>query len=110
MDSSSSTYVRSLAKRYAVPSKMYAIRHPSLPNYLALIGGDTFGIDSDCTSCRVGGASLVDQLEGAHRSWKAYMEGIPERCFKGGESGGYAKKHDPFMYFDRIRDSSARCS
>ena len=91
MNSSSSTYVRSLAKRYAAPSKMYAIRHPSLPNYLALIGGDTFGITSDCTSCRVGGTSLVDQLESAHHSWKAYMEGMPRTCFKGAEHGSYAK-------------------
>ena len=30
---------------------MYAIRHPSLPNYLALTGGSTFGITSDCTDC-----------------------------------------------------------
>ena len=110
MNSSSSTYVRSLAKRYAAPSKMYAIRHPSLPNYLALIGGDTFGITSDCTSCRVGGTSLVDQLESAHHSWKAYMEGMPRTCFEGAEHGSYAKKHDPFMYFDRIRNDNGRCS
>jgi hypothetical protein len=110
MKSDSSKYVRSLAKRYAAPSKMYAIRHPSLPNYLALIGGDTFGITSDCTSCRVGATSLVDQLEGAHLSWKAYMEGMPRTCFKGGEHGSYAKKHNPFVYFNRIRNDSGRCS
>ena len=46
---------------------MYAITHPSLPNYLALTGGATFGIDSDCTDCRVPSArSLADQLTGAH--------------------------------------------
>jgi hypothetical protein len=110
MKSSSSKYVRSLAKRYAAPSKMYAIRHPSLPNYIALIGGDTFGIRSDCTSCHVGASSLVDQLESARISWKGYMEGMPRRCFKGGEHNSYAKKHNPFMYFDRIRNNSGRCS
>src|SRR5207248_968409 len=107
--SSSSKYVRSLGKRYAAPSHMYAIRHPSLPNYLAMIGGDTFGISSDCTSCQVWGASLVDQLEGAGRSWKAYMEGTPSTCFKGAEHSSYANKHDPIMYFDRIRNDSRRC-
>jgi hypothetical protein len=102
--------VRSLAKRYAAPANLFAIRHPSLPNYIALIAGDTFGIDSDCTTCRVRATSLPDQLEAAGRSWKAYMEGMPRRCFKGAFDGGYAKKHDPFMYFDAIRDRPARCS
>ena len=43
-----------------------------LPNYVALIGGSTFGITSDCTGCHVGARNLVDQLEVAGISWKAY--------------------------------------
>ena len=39
-------------RRYALARSMYATTHPSLPNYLALTGGSTFGIHSDCTSCR----------------------------------------------------------
>ena len=63
---------------------MYAITHPSLPNYLALTGGSTFGIDSDCTDCRVPSAtSLADQLSAAHLSWKAYMEDLPHACYRG---------------------------
>lgn len=41
---------------------MFAITHPSLPNYLALTGGSTFRISSDCTGCTVTATSLVDQL------------------------------------------------
>ena len=103
-------YLNSLAKRYALPRRLYASRHPSLPNYLALIGGSTFGIDSDCTSCHVGGANLVDQLEQAGLSWKAYTQGMPKPCYRPGEHGRYAKKHNPFLYFDDIRKDSARCS
>ena len=33
-----------LAKENALLTQEFAITHPSLPNYLALIGGDTFGI------------------------------------------------------------------
>jgi phosphatidylinositol-3-phosphatase len=102
-------YFTGLARRYASPRALYAIRHPSLPNYLALVGGDTFGIDDDCTSCSVKGRSLVDQLQDAGRSWKAYMQGMPDRCFKGAEHGSYAKKHNPFMYFDRVRENPSRC-
>ena len=56
-------YINSLARAYALARSMFAITHPSLPNYLALTGGSTFGIDSDCTGCRVAASSIVDQLE-----------------------------------------------
>ncbi|MEA2273005.1 MAG: phosphatidylinositol-3-phosphatase [Solirubrobacteraceae bacterium] len=102
-------YLNGLARRYAAPRSLYGIRHPSLPNYLAMIGGRTFGIEDDCTSCSVNGASLPDQLESAGRTWRAYMQGLPHPCFKGAERHGYAKKHDPFMYFDSIRGSARRC-
>jgi acid phosphatase len=58
----------------------------------------------------VSARSLPDQLESAGFSWKAYMQDVPTPCFKGSESGNYAKKHDPFMYFDAIRNNRARCS
>ena len=108
--SSSTPYINALARRYALATAMYAVRHPSLPNYLALTGGSTFGIDSDCTDCSVGATSLVDQLGRAGLSWKAYMEDLPRPCFTGAGAGGYAKKHDPFVYYTRVTGNSARCS
>ena len=102
-------YLNRLARTYALASGMYAVSHPSLPNYLALTGGSTFGISSDCTSCSVQGASIVDQLERAHRSWKAYMEGIPHPCFAGAGQGEYAKKHDPFVYYTRVASRASWC-
>lgn len=102
-------YLNSLAKRYAYASSYYAIAHPSLPNYLALTSGATFGIDSDCTSCSVSGSNVVDQLEAAHLSWRAYMEGLPGACDLTGEAGGYAKKHDPFLYYRSVVGNPQRC-
>jgi phosphatidylinositol-3-phosphatase len=75
--SSSAPYINSLARRYALATGANAITHPSLPNYLALTGGSTFGIDSDCTECKVIATSIVDQLEHARLSWRAYMEDLP---------------------------------
>ena len=106
--SRSSPYINALARRYAVPTGMYAITHPSLPNYLALTGGSTFGITNDCTGCSVGSHGLVDQFKAAHVSWRAYMEDLRRPCFAGSGSGGYAKKHDPFIYFAGVvRDPSS---
>jgi hypothetical protein len=103
-------YINQLARRYALALQMYGVSHPSLPNYLALTGGSTFGIDSDCTDCSVNAWNVVDQLARKGISWRAYMEGLPHPCFQGGDAGNYAKKHDPFMYYDDIARNPARCS
>jgi len=69
--SGAAPFINGLARRYALAQGMYATTHPSLPNYLALTGGSTFGITSDCTDCSVAATSIVDQLERAHVSWGA---------------------------------------
>jgi hypothetical protein len=107
--SSDAPYINRLAHRYALATGMYGISHPSLPNYLALTGGSTFGISSDCTDCSVGGRSIVDQLQRAHVSWRAYMEGLPHPCFTGPGANDYAKKHDPFVYYTRVTSNPEWC-
>ena len=98
-----------LAREYTLLTQYYAIRHPSLPNYIALIGGDTFGIDSNCNDCFVDAPSLPDLIEQSGRTWKTYQEDMPEPCFLG-DKGDYVQKHNPFIYFNPIRLNSARCA
>jgi hypothetical protein len=105
----SSPYVTALARKYAIASRAYAIRHPSLPNYLALTSGSTHGITGDCTDCHVAAPNIVDQLEAAGVSWKAYMEDLPHPCSGAATAGGYAKKHNPFMYYDDVARNPRRC-
>jgi len=102
-------YANALARRYGVAAQSFAIAHPSLPNYLALTSGSTQGVSSDCTECTVAAPNIVDQLEAAHISWKAYLENAPTACFKGATAGEYAKKHNPFIYYDDIAHSPHRC-
>jgi len=103
-------YLNSLASQYGVAANYFGVTHPSLPNYLALAGGDTFGITSDCTTCFVSAPNIaVDRVEASGRSWKAYMESMPSSCFVG-DSSPYAQKHDPFIYFNDIRTNSAECN
>ncbi len=103
-------FLNRLAKGGALATRYYAIAHPSLPNYLALLGGATFGIDENCTDCHARGASLPQQLSRAGISWRAYMEDLPHRCFKGDAGGDYVKRHNPFMYFPWIAESPRRCA
>lgn len=102
-------YTNRLARRYGLATRSYGIRHPSLPNYLALTSGSTQGITSDCTDCQVSSRNIVDQMESAGVSWKAYLEDMPGPCFHGAFSGGYAKKHNPFAYYDDVAGNPARC-
>src|SRR2546429_6741905 len=51
--SSSAPYVNGLLSSGALATNYSAVSHPSLPNYLALTGGSTYGVTSDCTTCWV---------------------------------------------------------
>jgi hypothetical protein len=102
-------YVNALARRYGLAKQSFAITHPSLPNYLALTSGSTNGVSSDCTDCHTAAVNIVDQLEAAHVSWGAYLEDSPAPCFRGASARGYAKKHNPFIYYDDIARSPSRC-
>jgi hypothetical protein len=107
--SRSAPYINRLARTYALATRSFAITHPSLPNYLALTGGSTFGISTDCTDCSVPGAGLAGQLQTRGISWRAYMEDLPAPCFQGGGAGDYAKKHDPFMYYRQVAENASTC-
>jgi phosphatidylinositol-3-phosphatase len=103
-------YINSLAGQSAVATNYHAVSHPSLPNYLALTGGSTFGFDgSDCMTCSVSHRNLIDQLEASKISWKAYMEDMPSACSFASSSGGYVRRHDPFMYYRDVAGNRNRC-
>ncbi|MFL6139375.1 MAG: alkaline phosphatase family protein [Frankiaceae bacterium] len=88
----------------------FAIAHPSLPNYIALLSGGTQGITSDCTTCTTLDApTLVDQLGRAGITWRAYMQGLPAPCSTSVSTDSYVRRHDPFMYFRSIRDDPGAC-
>jgi phospholipase C len=102
-------FINGLIKNGGLASNYSGVAHPSLPNYIALIGGDTFGINSDCTSCFINDKNLVDNFTKAGKTWKAYMQDMPTTCYMGSK-GNYAQKHNPFAYFDDIRNNPERCN
>ena len=90
--------ISDLAKTYGIATQMYAERHPSEPNYVAMLGGDTFGIaDDDAWYCvprstrefckganapgyvahLIDGPNLATQLAAKGLGWRAYLEDIP---------------------------------
>jgi acid phosphatase len=102
-------FLNRLATEGTLLTGYYAIGHPSLPNYIALVAGDPLGIHSDCRSCQRHGRTLVDQLQAAGISWKAYYQGLPAPCSAAARAGAYVKKVDPFLHLDSVRSAPLRC-
>jgi acid phosphatase len=108
----SAPYIASLGKQFAYAADQHASIHPSLPNYLEMVGASNFGITTDCSpsgSCHVSATSIADSIEAKGLTWKAYMESMPAPCTTT-NSGSYAVRHNPFVYFDNIRNNPTRCS
>jgi len=114
--------IASLSRRSAWFSHYYAITHPSFPNYLAIVAGSTFGLDSDHRPPPLKGATIADRLEEKNLTWKSYAEDYPGGCYLGSVAGAgritpfgaptelYARKHVPFLAFASIQNDPGRCA
>ena len=99
LDPAAAPHIAGLAASYGDAARFFAEVHPSEANYVAMLGGDTFGIhDDDGYYCTAGSIRplcdhaaepgyvdhtlraphLGDQLARAGLSWKGYYENLPE--------------------------------
>ncbi len=112
-------YLNGLIARYGLVTGMHAVAHPSEPNYIALVSGDTLGVHDDGVY-NLDAPSLFDQAESAGRTWRVYEQGFPGDCSAvastgdvadgPGQPGAYARKHDPAISFTSISRNSSRCA
>lgn len=122
--------INQLGKTYGLASNFYGEVHPSEANYVAMLGGSTFGIhDDDAYYCQSGSSdrfcgsarrsnyanhtlsarSLLNQLEEKGLTWKGYFEDIPAPGSKAVVSpdlahARYASKHNGFINFKGVQD------
>jgi hypothetical protein len=116
-------FITQLATSYGLETWYFGVTHPSLPNYIAMLGGDHFGIRDDKDSCfnpehlmpcnSVDAPNLVDQLEEEHISWEGLFESMPSAGFLGTSFPSkanklYAQHHNPFVYFRDIALNPSR--
>lgn len=93
----SGQFTASLAAKYGVARNYHAVSHPSVPNYLALTSGSTWGLHDDSYHV-LAKQDLGTQLTKAGVPWRAYMEGL-------GDAGcldspvPYDPGHNPFAYY-----------
>jgi hypothetical protein len=110
-------------------TRYYGIGHSSLDNYIAMVSGQppTPKTKADCPDplTSVGSAAvapynlaagdgctypsnfptIADQLAASGRTWKGYNEDIPSPCSMVASNGKYMRKHNPFVFFDSLRES-----
>lgn len=122
-------YLDSLAAIGAYATMFNSITHPSLPNYIAMTSGDTWGIGCDChpgaeetcdaltcnlilssCDCPKDVEHLGDQLDAIGVTWREYGEAMGEPCnITDSSADHYAAKHLPFLYYTNVLGDAARC-
>ena len=100
-------YLTELSDTYGYATHWTALRHPSEPNYLAIVGGSTFGVTDDgpprAQQRKIGSAdSVFDLALGAGKTAATYAQSMPANC-RGSDypvgAARYAVRHNPWAYF-----------
>jgi len=98
-------YLTSLAGAGATFTDAHGVAHPSQPNYLALFSGSTQGVTDDSCPQTFAGPNLAAELAAAGRTFVGYSEDLPSQGYTGCGSGGYARKHNPWVDFGALPSS-----
>src|SRR5215472_6197972 len=107
-------YLNSLLPRASLLADFFAEEHPSDGNYLALAGGNTFGIPlTDPLEANprytIRARNVGDLAGAAHQTWKEYLQSANGPCDD--TVHGYFWNDDlPMAYFADVRDRPAYCS
>lgn len=106
-------FLAALSKRGALLTQYRDIGHPSQPNYIAMVAGDTLGVTDDLT-VTLDATHLADLLEANGDSWKVYAESYPGHCdlhggIKGAD-GDYVRRHVGFINFKNVQSDPRRCA
>jgi hypothetical protein len=102
-------YLNTLAAKYGLATNYFANTHPSLNNYFYLTAGRSgtrspwVGGMADLFPGEVAGDNIASILSANGKTWKAYAEGIPGAGYVGGDRYPYVKRHNPFAYFENVR-------
>ena len=79
--------LNALANDYGLATNYSGVGDPSEPNYVAMLGGDTFGISSDdpywFPGQTVNASNLMTQLEAAGKTWRGYFQNMPYAGYRG---------------------------
>ncbi len=112
--------INKLANTFGLATQYFSVADPSEPNYVAMLGGNFFGIADDNAYYlnTVNKPSLMSQMDAANLSWKGYLQSMPYAGYRGicypVKCNGvpdldplYASKHNGITNFKSIQNSNA---
>src|SRR4051794_36780789 len=102
-------FINALATQYSLATQFYANAHPSLGNYFMMTTGDIVNTD-DAFAGSYGGDTVQHELSAAGKSWKVYAQSIPSPGYLGTDHFPYVKHHNPFAYFDEVRNDPTKAA
>ncbi|KAH6872079.1 phosphoesterase family-domain-containing protein [Thelonectria olida] len=101
--------MRWLAEQGVLLENYYAVTHPSKPNYVAAVGGDTFGLQNDrYHRIPANISTVIELLDTKQIPWAEYQEDFSYSDGQGANEDGYVRKHDPLSSYDIISNNSTR--
>src|SRR3989441_9706100 len=101
-------YMTQLADNYSFSEGWASITNPSQPNYIAILGGSTFGVTGAVNHPNLNHPTMVDILENTSKTWKAFAQDASGTgCSLNPPRG---EDHFPFLSYTTITGSSARCA
>jgi hypothetical protein len=110
--------LNALAQDYGLATNYTGVGDPSEPNYVAMLGGDTFGVSDDpywFPGQTVSSNNLMAQLEAAGKTWRGYFQNMPYAGYRGAcypdKCNGipdsdtlYASKHNGIVNFANMQN------
>jgi hypothetical protein len=113
--------INALASHYGLATNYTGVADPSEPNYVAILGGSSYGLASDDPSYFPGNSvnepNVMSELEAAGYTWKAYLQGSPYNGYRGycfpSKCNGipdadtqYVEKHNGIPFFANMQTPS----
>ena len=79
--------LNALATDYGLATNYSGVGDPSEPNYVGMLGGDTFGLTTDdpywFPGQTVNASNLMTQLEDVGKTWRGYFQNMPYPGYRG---------------------------
>jgi phosphatidylinositol-3-phosphatase len=104
-------YFNDLADQYGLATNYFANQHASLGDYFVLTTGLSAQLDPTGEfNGVITWDNVVRQLVAAQKTWKSYAESLPSVGYIGPSVYPYAKRHNPFAYFQDVINDPAQAN
>lgn len=105
---SAAPYINSLLAQGANLKNIYALTHPSDPNYTGLAAGSLYNQTGNTQTAELPDQQIGDLVSNQGGTWRAYMQSENGPCDLGSQDT-YTIDDTPFHNFQDVADNQASC-